>query len=295
MSECRLCPRGCGADRDRGRGVCRVGAQIRVARAAPHYGEEPCLSGERGSGAVFFAGCPLGCVYCQNYELSRGRAGEDVTPERLAEILSALEARGVHNLNLVTGTQFTPGILRALELASPKIPVVWNSSGYETEETVRALSERVQIFLPDMKYALSAPAARYSRAPDYPPIARAAIEEMARRTGPYRLGEDGMLRAGVLIRHLVLPGQISNTRAVLRWVGETFAPGEVLFSLMAQYTPCGDLTKTPELRRGLTAEEWDEALDALEGSGITDGYVQELSAAGEEAIPAFDGTGVTEE
>ena len=293
MSECRLCPRGCGADRERVRGVCRVGAEVTVARAAPHYGEEPCVSGERGSGAVFFAGCPLGCVYCQNYELSRGRAGETVTVERLAGIFGELEAMGVHNLNLVTGTQFAPQILEALRIAGPRVPVVWNTSGYETAETVSALAERVSVFMPDLKYAFSSTAARYSRAPDYPETARAAIREMVRLTGPFELDENGMLRSGVLIRHLVLPGRIADTRSVLRWVSETFAPGTVLFSLMAQYTPCGDLTRTPELKRTLTADEWDEALSALAEYGIEDGYVQELSAAGEEEIPAFDGTGVS--
>ena len=293
MSECRLCPRGCGADRERVRGVCRVGAEVVVARAAPHYGEEPCVSGERGSGAVFFAGCPLGCVYCQNYELSRGRTGETVTVERLAGIFGELEALGVHNLNLVTGTQFAPQILEALRIAGPRVPVVWNTSGYETGETVCALAERVTVFMPDLKYAFSSTAARYSRAPDYPETARAAIREMVRLTGPFELDENGMLRSGVLIRHLVLPGRIADTRAVLRWVSETFAPGTVLFSLMAQYTPCGDLTRTPELKRTLTADEWDEALSALAEYGIEDGYVQELSAAGEEEIPAFDGTGVS--
>ena len=293
MSECRLCPRGCGADRERVRGVCRVGAEVTVARAAPHYGEEPCVSGERGSGAVFFAGCPLGCVYCQNYELSRGRTGEAVTVERLAGIFGELEAMGVHNLNLVTGTQFAPQILEALRIAAPRVPVVWNTSGYETAETVSALAERVSVFMPDLKYAFSSTAARYSRAPDYPETARAAIREMVRLTGPYELDENGMLRSGVLIRHLVLPGRIADTRSVLRWVSETFAPGTVLFSLMAQYTPCGDLTRTPELKRTLTADEWDEALSALAEYGIEDGYVQELSAAGEEEIPVFDGTGVS--
>ena len=292
MSKCALCPRHCGADRERTAGICRSGAEIRVARAAPHYGEEPCISGERGSGAVFFAGCPLGCVYCQNYALSRGREGQPVTVERLSEIFRELEAKGVHNLNLVTGTQYAPGILRALDLAAPAVPVVWNTSGYETVETVRTLSRRVQVFLPDMKYALTAPAARYSRAPDYPAAARAAIEEMVRLTGPFELDGDGLLRRGVLIRHLVLPGQLENTRAVLRWVSEAFLPGEVLFSLMAQYTPCGDLTAFPELGRPLTPEEWEQAMDMLGESGIEDGFVQELSASGEEQIPAFDGTGV---
>lgn len=292
MRECRLCPRRCGADRSAVRGVCRAPGEILLGRAAPHYGEEPCLSGERGSGAVFFAGCPLGCVYCQNYALSRAREGRSVTAERLAEIFRELEEQGVHNLDLVTGTQYIPEILEALELAKPSIPVVWNSSGYETVECVRALAGRVQVFMPDFKYALAGPAARYSRAPDYPDTARAAIRAMYEAVGPFALDENGILRRGVLIRHLVLPGQLENTRRVIEWVDDTFAPGQVLFSLMAQYTPCGDLRDTPELDRPLTQDEWDAALEMLDESGIEDGFVQELSAAGEEQIPAFDGTGV---
>ena len=292
MAECRLCPRRCGADRSLARGVCHMGREMLVARAAPHYGEEPCISGERGSGAVFFAGCPLGCVYCQNYALSRGREGKGVTVERLAEILRELEGRGVHNLNFVTGTPFVPEILAALEMAKPAVPAVWNTSGYETLETVRALAEKVSVFLPDMKYALPGVAARYSKAPDYPETARAAIEEMVRLTGPYEMDENGLLRRGVMIRHLVLPGQGENTRRVLGWIADTFLPGEVLVSLMAQYTPCGELEKFPELARTLTAEEWAGALSLLEEFGIEEGYVQDLTASGEEAIPAFDGTGV---
>lgn len=292
MSECRLCPRRCGADRAVSAGVCHMGSAVRVARAAPHYGEEPCISGERGSGAVFFAGCPLGCVYCQNYALSRGRIGETVSVERLAAIFSELEAKGVHNLNLVTGTQFASQILEALVLAKPKIPVVWNTSGYETVETVDALSERVSIFLPDFKYTDPVLAARYSRAPDYPDAARAAIRRMVEHTGAFERDGDGLLRRGVMIRHLVLPGQIENTRSALYWIADTFAPGTVLVSLMAQYTPCGNLEKYPELRRTLTLEEWDAALAILDETGLSDGYVQELSASGEEEIPAFDGTGV---
>lgn len=292
MRECRLCPRRCGADRTSGAGACHMGNAIRIARAAPHYGEEPCISGERGSGAVFFAGCPLGCVYCQNYDLSRGLLGETVSEERLAEIFRSLETAGVHNLNLVTGTPFVPQILRALEIAQPKIPVVWNTSGYETTETVDALAGRVSVFLPDYKYADASLAARCSRAPDYPAAAQAAIRRMVERVGAVEFDENGLLRRGVLIRHLVLPGQIENTRSVLRRIADTFAPGTVLVSLMAQYTPCGNLEKFPELRRTLTAAEWEEALDALAESGLEDGYVQELSAAGEEEIPAFDGTGI---
>lgn len=292
MTSCKLCPRQCGVDRIQVRGVCRMGGEAVVARAAPHFGEEPCISGEKGSGTVFFAGCTLRCVFCQNYELSRGRQGEAVSPARLADIFRRLEAQGVHNLNLVTGTQFVPAILEALDLAKPGIPVVWNSSGYETPETVRALSRHVSVFLPDMKYVLAGPAHRYSYAGDYPAAAKKAIETMVECTGPYELDENGMLTRGVLIRHLALPGQVENTRRVIRWVSETFLPGEVLFSLMAQYTPCGDLEKYPELRRTLTPEEWAQCLEELEASDIADGFVQELAAAGEDMIPDFDGTGV---
>ena len=292
MESCKLCPRQCGVDRVNVRGVCRMGPEAVVARAAPHFGEEPCISGEKGSGTVFFAGCTLRCVFCQNYELSRGRAGRAVSAAELADIFRRLEDQGVHNLNLVSGTQFVPAILEALERAKPAVPVVWNSSGYETAETVRALSQYIHVFLPDMKYALSAPAHRYSYAGDYPARAKKAIETMAECTGPYELDENGLLKKGVLIRHLVLPGQVENTRRVIRWVSETFLPGEVLFSLMAQYTPCGELEKYPELRRTLRPAEWEQCLEELENSDITDGFVQELTAAGEEMIPAFDGTGV---
>ena len=293
MPECRLCPRACGADRISSAGVCHMGSAVRVARAAPHYGEEPCISGERGSGAVFFSGCPLGCVFCQNYALSRGRVGETVSTERLAEIFTELEGKGVHNLNLVTGTPFVPQILDALSIAQPHIPVVWNTSGYETVETVDALSEKVGIFLPDYKYADSTLAARYSRAADYPAAARDAIRRMVQHTGAFHLDEDGMLTRGVIVRHLVLPGQIENTRRVLYWLADTFPSGTILLSLMAQYTPCGDLRNFPELQRTLTEEEWEEALEILDETGLEDGFVQELSSSGEDEIPAFDGTGVT--
>lgn len=292
MKSCELCPRRCGADRSTGRGVCRVGETVRIARAAPHYGEEPCISGSRGSGAVFFAGCSLGCVYCQNYRLSRGLEGSEVSVEQLADIFRRLEDGGVHNLNLVTGTQFVPQILSALELAKPSVPVVWNCSGYETVETVEALAPYVSVWMPDYKYALSEPAGRYSHAPDYPAVAAAAIRRMVELAGGTETDEEGLLRRGVIIRHLVLPGQVENSRRVIRWVDREFLPGEVLFSLMAQYTPCGSLARFPELQRTLTQEEWDAVLEELENSGIEDGFVQELSAAGEEQIPAFDGTGV---
>ncbi len=292
MKACELCPRRCGVDRSRQRGVCRAGESLRVARAAPHYGEEPCISGTRGSGAVFFSGCSLACVYCQNYALSRAEEGREISVERLAEIFRELEESGVHNLDLVTGTQFVPQIIEALELAKPDIPVVWNSSGYESIETIEALAPYVSVWMPDMKYAFSSCALRYSKASDYPQVARAAIKRMAELAGECQWDEEGLLRRGVLIRHLVLPGQTANSRAVIRWVDREFLPGQVLFSLMAQYTPCGEMEKYPEIDRTLTEEEWDSVMAALDKSGIENGYVQELSAAGEEAIPDFDGTGV---
>lgn len=289
---CELCPRRCGAERGMQPGRCHAPATLRVARAAAHFGEEPCISGIGGSGAVFFAGCPLGCCYCQNFELSRARQGAEITPERLSEIFAELEDEGVHNINLVTGTQYVPQIIRALELHRPGVPVVWNSSGYERVETIRALAPYIDVWMPDFKYALRAPAEKYSRAPDYPQVAMAAIGEMFRLAGPYQLDADELLTRGVLLRHLVLPGNLPNTRAVIDWVSQSFAAGDILFSLMAQYTPMGEVGAFPELQRGLTEGEWDTVMDWLNDSPIADGFVQELGASGTEAIPAFDGTGV---
>jgi putative pyruvate formate lyase activating enzyme len=290
---CALCPRRCGAARAAGSGggFCQTGTMPVVAKAMLHYWEEPIISGERGSGTVFFSGCPLGCVYCQNRKISAGKIGKTVTPARLREIYFELIGKGAHNINLVTPTHFTPAILESLVGGLP-VPVVWNSGGYEDPDTLRLLEGKVQIYLPDMKYALPETAARYSGAPDYPETAKRAIAEMCRQTGPYVLDEDGLLKSGVLIRHLVLPENLENTYRVIDWVAETFAPGEVLFSLMSQYTPGGDLAPFPELERRLTAAEYDAAMSYLESSGIEDGFFQELSSAKEEYTPDFDLDGV---
>ncbi len=290
---CHLCPRDCGVPRtqDEGSGVCGQGLTARVARAAPHLWEEPPVSGERGSGTVFFAGCDLRCVYCQNYALSRGEAGVPVSPEKLRDIYRRLIAQGVHNINLVTASHFLPAVLASLQDPLP-VPVVWNSSGYESVEALRALEGKVQIYLPDMKYMDPALAGRYSAAPDYPETAKAAILEMFRQTGPYVLTEDGLLRSGVLLRHLVLPGALENTKKVIDWVAETFRPGDILFSLMSQYTPMGRAADFQELNRRLTPAEYDEALSYMTRSPIEDGFYQELSSAKEEYTPAFDLTGV---
>ena len=293
MSPCSLCPRRCGADRAAGQtGFCGAPETPVVARAAPHFGEEPCISGTRGSGAVFFAGCNLRCVFCQNYALSRNQLGREITVQRLRDIFLELRDQGVHNINLVTPSHDARAIAQALDGLELGIPVVWNSSGYESVETLRMLEGLVQIYLPDLKYADAALAARYSAAPDYPKVAGAAILEMFRQTGPFRMDGDGLLQSGVLIRHLILPEQGDNSRRVIDWVSDTFEPGDVLFSLMSQYTPMGELSAFPELRHtvspALNAAIYAHLLD----SRIEDGFYQDLEAATGEMIPKFDGTGV---
>ena len=283
--KCTICPRRCGAERPGG--FCGMGDLPVVSRAAPHFWEEPCISGEKGSGAVFFAGCNLRCVFCQNYDISALRRGREITVERLRAIFSELAAQGVHNINLVTGTHFAPAICEALKPAPP-LPVVWNCGGYESVETLRMLEGKIQVYLPDMKYADSRLAGALSAAPDYPGAAKAAIREMFRQTGPYELDDAGMLVRGVMIRHLVLPGELDNTFGVLDWIAETFRPGDVLVSLMGQYTPNGH--GGPDRR--LTPEEYDRAVRYMEALGLLEGYTQELTSAESEYTPPFDGTGV---
>lgn len=295
MTDCRLCPRNCGADRSgMGTGFCRSGERPVIARAAPHFGEEPCISGERGSGTVFFCGCNLGCVFCQNQAISRESTGEGMDIPGFREMLLRLARRGVHNINLVTPTHFTAFIAEALTGFDPGVPVCWNSSGYEIPEALRMLEGKVAVYMPDFKYGLSDLAARYAHAPDYPAAAKRAILEMYRQTGPYELDENGMLRRGVLIRHLVLPEQAENSFEVIDWVAETFPPGSVLFSLMSQYTPVAE-TPYPELQRTLRDEEYARIRAYMEAAGIQDGFYQEGSSATGEMIPEFDGTGVRPE
>ncbi len=270
-----------------------MGAAPVVARAAAHYWEEPCISGERGSGAVFFSGCSLKCVFCQNYAISSGGEGRELSAVQLRAVVERLAASGVHNINLVNPTHFSHAVAALLEKPLP-VPVVYNCGGYERVETLRALEGKIQIYLPDMKYMDGALAARYSGARDYPETARAAILEMFRQTGPYVLDDNGILQRGVVIRHLILPGETANAKAVIDWVGETFAPGEVLFSLMAQYTPCGRAAQFPPLDRRLTEAEYAEVRDYLMDSAVEDGFFQEPDSAGEEYIPAFDLTGLDE-
>ena len=299
MSFCNVCPRSCKVDRkqsihEKGRaGYCRSGMLPIVSRAALHHWEEPCISGTRGAGTVFFAGCNLSCVYCQNYEISELMHGEEISVERLRQIYFELIAQGAHNIDLVTPTHFTHAIFQSLRQPLP-VPVVYNCGGYESVHTVAFLRKKIQCWLPDLKYSLREPAARYSDAPDYFEKATAAIEQMYRQTGPYEIGSDGILKKGVLIRHLILPGNLENTKGVLRYVAETFAPGQVLFSLMRQYVPWGRAAEFPEINRRLTEEEYNEAEACMEELGIVDGYTQEADSSDAVYIPAFNGAGVRE-
>lgn len=285
---CRLCPRRCGAMRSHNEtGMCGCGGKPVVAAAVLHMWEEPCISGENGSGTVFFGGCGLRCRFCQNSEISRRATGKTMYANGLRSVFFDLIDKGAHNINLVTPTHFAPDVADALEGFLP-VPVIYNCGGYESVETLRMLEGKIQIYMPDMKYSLIGPAKKYSRAGDYPEIAKAAITEMYRQTGKYSVDENGMLKSGVLIRHLVLPGNLENTFGVIDWVSENFAAGEVLFSLMSQYTPVNHDTEYPELNRRLTREEYEAAQDYLFKSGIEDGFVQEPSSAEKEYIPDFD-------
>lgn len=287
---CSLCPRRCNALRSdsSGQGFCQLPALPVLARAALHFWEEPCISGTNGSGAVFFSGCVLRCVYCQNYSISRLRAGKAVTVSRLREIFRELTAQGAHNINLVSPTPFAHAVREALDAPLP-VPVVWNTGGYERVETLRAMEGRVQVWLPDLKYADAGLAERYSGAGDYFPVATAAIMEMYRQSGSFVL-ENGLLRRGVLIRHLLLPGGLNNAKAVMDWVAATFRPGQVLFSLMAQYTPQPGAAGL--LARRVSGGEYRAAVQYMHNLGISDGYCQELSSSGPAFTPPFDLTGV---
>lgn len=292
---CFDCPRRCGVKRSESHrgGFCGAGVLPRVARAAPHYGEEPCISGERGSGAIFFTGCNLRCVFCQNREISRGGGeGRELTVQEFRDTMLRLRDMGVHNINLVTPTHYTRSIAEALSGLELGIPVVWNSSGYESVDTLRMLDGLVQIYMPDFKYYKPEPARMYSAAPDYPEIAAAAVKEMFRQRGAYELDEDGILRSGVLIRHLILPGQELNAMDVIDFVLEEFPEDSVLFSLMSQYTPMPGLKKHPELSRRIDAETNSMLCSYMQQRGISAGYWQEPASATDEMIPAFDLTGL---
>ena len=287
-----MCPRACGADRTAGElGFCASGPDAVVARAAPHYWEEPCISGSRGSGTVFFSGCSLRCVYCQNRAISSGGVGKTLSPAELRDLFLRLAASGVHNINLVTPTHYSEAIAEALE-EPVGVPVVYNCGGYESVETLRMLEGKIDVYLTDMKYSDAGAAAKLSGAPDYFDVARAAVREMARQVGGYVIDDEGMMTRGLIVRHLILPGYGENTRGVLRWFADEFAGRHVRLSLMSQYFPPEDAAAIGAPDRRLTPEEYAEATELCRDLGITDGYFQELDAASGAYVPPFDLTGV---
>lgn len=292
FSQCTLCPRMCRVDRTAGQtGFCGMSAEITAARAALHHWEEPPISGDRGSGAVFFSGCSLGCSFCQNTEISHGKFGKPVSTESLRSIFEALIAQGAHNINLVTATHFLPAILPALEPKLP-VPVVYNCGGYERVETLQKLDGLVDIYLPDLKYAEGDLAKALSKAPDYFPVACRAIDEMFRQVGPVAYDENGMLKKGVIIRHLVLPGHVSNSLKVLDYIAEHFPKGSILVSLMAQYVPSGSVKDTPPYNRTVTEEEYDAVVSWMELLELEDGFLQEPAAATDAYLPDFSLEGI---
>lgn len=288
---CNLCPRKCGAVRtaDRGEGRCRMPEAPVVARAALHMWEEPPISGTKGSGTVFFSGCSLGCVFCQNEQISHQDFGKPITVDRLRAIFFELIDQGAHNINLVNPTHYAHVVRSALKEPLPA-PVVYNSGGYDRVETLKALEGKIQIYLPDYKYRTSDYAGRYSDAPDYPEAAEAAILEMFRQTGPVRY-ENGLLKQGVVIRHLLLPGKLAEAKRVMDWVAEHFEPGQVLFSLMSQYIPWGRAADYPEINRRVRPSEVRAAETYMADLDL-EGFTQGTEAAQAEYIPPFDLTGV---
>lgn len=288
MEKCCLCPRMCGVDRRTKRGFCGMGENPVIARAALHMWEEPCISGTRGSGTVFFSGCTLRCIFCQNHAISREGVGVEVTIDRLRKSMDDLVKKGAHNINLVTPTHFLPAILRALERPIG-VPVLMNTGGYERVETIRALEGRMDIYLPDLKYCDDALGWKFSGAPDYFTCAAPALKEMARQVGSPEYDQDGMMTRGTLIRHLVLPGLTGDSIRILEQICDDF-PG-IPVSLMGQYTPCGRALSIPGMDRKIKKKEYARVLAYMEAVGLN-GYRQELGSADGAFIPAFDGTGV---
>ncbi len=291
---CNLCPRECNVNRTEQLGFCKCSDELKVARAALHFWEEPCLSGSNGSGTVFFSGCTLQCCYCQNYQISSEGFGKEISVERLSEIFLELQEKGAHNINLVTATQYLIQVIKALDLVKPKlhIPVVYNSGGYERVETIQALRDYVDIFLPDLKYYCSELSLNYSIAQDYFEVASAAIKEMIAQTNGITYDEDGIMQKGVIIRHLVLPGARKDSFELLNWINDNLPKDKFLLSLMSQYTPTYKSFKHKELARRITTLEYDSVVKEAIKLGLTNGFIQERSSAKEEYTPPFDLEGI---
>lgn len=288
---CNICPRQCGADREKEMGYCKMPWEFKVARAAKHFWEEPPISGTRGSGTVFFSGCNLGCVYCQNYNISHGGEGKIISSQRLKEIFTELISSGVHNINLVNPTHYAIGLKGVLEDYNSTVPVVYNSSGYERVETLKSLEGLVDIYLPDLKYINSEKSKRYSFAEDYFAFASKALIEMRRQSTQSIYDSDGIMQKGMIIRHLVLPKNTNQSIEILKWVYNNMG-NDVAISLMAQYTPYGEIENYDELQRKITRREYEKVLTAAENLGFENIFTQQFGAADEIFIPDFDLTGV---
>ena len=296
--KCDLCPRKCLVDRKKGeKGICGQTENLKVARAALHFWEEPCISGDAGSGAVFFSGCPLHCVFCQNENIANGTVGKEISLERLVDIFLELQEKGANNINLVTPGHFVPQIVKALDQAKKEgltLPVVYNTSSYETVDTIKRLEGYVDIYLPDFKYMSPVLSKKYSHAPDYAEVAKAAIAEMVRQTGKAVFvngDEDNLILKGTIVRHLMLPGCMEDSMQILKYLHETY--GDTIYiSIMNQFTPLSNLEKYPELNRRITDEEYETLVDYAIEIGIENGFIQEGDTAEESFIPAFDCEGV---
>lgn len=290
--KCNLCARRCGVDRTVSAGYCRMKNEIYLSRAALHFWEEPPISGERGSGAIFFSGCSLSCIYCQNREISRGRAGKVVTVERLCEIMLDLQRQGAHNINFVTPTHYIPSVADAIKLARSKgltIPIVYNTGSYDAPEALKILEGLVDIYLPDLKYYTPRTANEYSSAKDYPEVARDAIAEMYRQVGRAQMDGEGMMTRGVVVRILLLPGHVAEAKLSLKYLMDTYGDS-IYISLMNQYTPMPDIPSP--LNRRVTRDEYEQLLDYAEKLGLKNGFTQEFGTASESFIPPFDNTGI---
>ena len=285
---CNLCPRSCNAERyeEYGRGYCKMGTLPRIARAAPHMWEEPCISGTKGSGTIFFSGCVLSCVFCQNNEISAGGKGKIISVSRLADQIKKLEQQGVHNINLVSPTPYIESVIEAFSIYKPAIPVVYNTGGYEKPETIKRLEGIVDIYLPDMKYISSELSSKYSHASDYAEYACASIAEMVRQTGRPVFDDNGIMQRGTIVRHLILPSNTKNSIAVLEYLDKNFG-SDILISLMGQYFPAGKAKDYPEINRTITKREYEKVLSALDDMSL-DGFAQELDSATDKYVPDFD-------
>ncbi len=284
---CSMCPRKCGAARGENKpgGRCASPSNMMIARADLHFWEEPAISGKNGSGTVFFAGCCLGCAYCQNHEISGGGRGQSVSAERLAEIMRLLEERGAHNINLVTPTHYVHEIIRSLKLYKPSVPVIYNCGGYESVKAIKALEGLVDVFLPDMKYSERSLAEALSEAGDYFDVAAAAIKQMFSQTGPAVFDEDGMIKSGTVVRHLILPGHVKNTFGVLNWLRKELP--EATVSVMSQYFPVRDIPEMPELSRKISGRELERVISYMEKHGMQNGWLQDRESADPSYVPAF--------